>query len=104
MTITRPSKGPDGFYRIKGARYEKLLGTRAEVWHGTAYKTAGYLTKDALFFHEKSGRIVSKSKHYTAKKEDRLVAHGFGAKKGKFGTVKLRRSTRKRQFLSGGNS
>jgi hypothetical protein len=57
------------------------------VWNGTAYKTAGELTKSHLMMN-KWGRIVSAAKHATAKKEKRLQKHGFFAKKGKFGYVK----------------
>ena len=39
------------------------------------------------------GRIVSKKKYETAKKEKRLEKYGYFAKKGKFGYVK--RKTRK---------
>ena len=35
----------------------------------------------------KNGRIVSKAKHATAKRERRLVKAGYGTKKGKFGFV-----------------
>ena len=41
----RVSKGSDGKYHIKGRKYELLIGSRAQVHHGTAYKTAGGLTK-----------------------------------------------------------
>lgn len=82
------SKGPDGKYHIKGKVYEILIGTRAQVWHGTAYKTSGNLKKDQLL-QNKNGRIVSKAKHSTAKKEQRLLKHGYGTKKGKFGFVKV---------------
>ena len=64
-----------------------LIGSRAQVWHHTAYKTAGGLTRDELHMN-KNGRIVSKKKHMTAKKEKRLEKHGYFAKKGKFGAVK----------------
>ena len=37
----------------------------------------------------KHGRIVSKAKYHTAKKEMRLVKHGYTAKKGQFGFVKI---------------
>jgi hypothetical protein len=37
----------------------------------------------------KSGRIVSKSKHFSAKKENRLLKNGYGTQKGKFGFVKI---------------
>lgn len=64
------------------------IGTRAQVWHGNAKKTSGGLTKSDLFMN-KAGRIVSKSKHFTAKKEMRLLKFGYGTKKGKFGFVKV---------------
>jgi hypothetical protein len=64
------------------------IGTRAQVWHGTAKKTSGGLTKGDLMMN-KSGRIVSRSKHFSAKKEMRLLKHGYGTKKGKFGYVKV---------------
>ena len=37
----------------------------------------------------KNGRIVSRKKHETAKKEKRLEKYGYFAKKGKFGYVKM---------------
>ena len=37
----------------------------------------------------KNGRIVSKSKHSSAKRDNRLVKNGYGTKKGKFGFVRL---------------
>lgn len=66
---------------------KKTVGSRAEVWHGTAKRTAGGLTKKDLI-KNKQGRLVSKKKHTTAKKEKRLEKHGFFAEKGKFGFVK----------------
>lgn len=85
--MTRYSK-KNGKYNISGSNYEMLMGTRAQVWHGTAYKTSGGLNKNDLF-KNKSGRIVSKSKHSSAKRENRLVKSGYGTKKGQFGFVKL---------------
>lgn len=64
------------------------IGTRAQVWHGTAKKTSGGLTKSDLMMN-KHGRVVSKAKHFTAKKENRLLKHGYGTQKGKFGFVKV---------------
>ena len=80
-------KGSDGMYTVHGKKYQMLIGSRAQVWHHTAYKTAGGLTRDELHMN-KNGRIVSKKKHMTAKKEKRLEKHGYFAKKGKFGAVK----------------
>jgi hypothetical protein len=68
--------------------HSQTIGTRAQVWHGTAKKTSGGLTKSDLM-KNKAGRIVSKAKHNTAKKEMRLVKYGYGTKKGEFGFVKL---------------
>jgi hypothetical protein len=85
--MTRYSK-KNGKYHISGKSFSDLSGSRAQVWHGTAYKTPGGLTKNNLM-KNKSGRIVSKSKHTTAKRENRLVKNGYGTKKGQFGFVKL---------------
>tara|TARA_B110000444_G_scaffold115072_2_gene108441 strand:- start:3825 stop:4127 length:303 start_codon:yes stop_codon:yes gene_type:complete len=80
-------KSEDGLYHIRNKTYGSLKGSRAQVWHETAYSTAGGLTKDD-FVQNKHGRIVSKLKHNTAKKEKRLQKHGYFAKKGTFGFVK----------------
>ena len=86
--MTRYKKSPSGKYLIHGKSFEQLVGSRAQVMHGTAYKTTGDLTADKLTVN-KSGRFVSKKKHITAKKENRLVKHGYGSKKGTFGYVKI---------------
>lgn len=70
------------------------FGSRAEVWHGNAKKTTGGLTKNNLM-KNKHGEIVSKKKHFTAKKEKRLEKHGYFAKKGAFGFVKRDVKSRK---------
>lgn len=70
------------------------IGTRAQVWHGTAKKTSGGLTKSDLIMN-KAGRLVSKSKHNSAKKEMRLLKFGYGTQKGKFGFVKIGSKSRR---------
>ena len=97
------SKGSDGKYHIKGEVFELLLGTRAQVWHKTAYKTTGGLRKSDLIQTNK-GRIVSKAKHVSAKKEQRLLKHGYGTQKGKFGYVKVSaKGSRKSRKSRGGS-
>jgi len=91
--MTRYSK-KNGKYHISGSNYQMLMGTRAQVWHGTAYKTSGGLNKHDLM-KNKSGRIVSKHKHTSAKKENRLVKSGYGTKKGHFGFVKLNHTSKR---------
>jgi hypothetical protein len=72
---------------MSNGEFKKTIGTRAEVYHGTARRTSGGLTKAELMMN-KHGRIVSKKKHNTAKREMRLVKYGFLTKKGKFGYIK----------------
>jgi hypothetical protein len=93
--MTRFTKSSTGKYVVSGKSYETLIGTRAQVWHGTSYKTSGGLTKGDIL-QNKNGRIVSRSKHSSAKKENRLVKAGYGTKKGKFGFVKLNGKSHKR--------
>ena len=73
----RAHKAQDGLYYIKGHAYSLLKGSRAQVWNKTAYKTMGGLTRDKLHYNTKTGRIVSKSKHKTAKKDKRLAKLGY---------------------------
>jgi hypothetical protein len=92
--MKRPHRAEDGKYHIHGKMFSELFGSRTQVMNGTAFKTPGELTKKDLVMN-KWGRIVSKKKHMTAKKEKRLQKYGYFAKKGKFGFV--RRKTAKRQ-------
>ena len=60
------------------------VGTKAQVYHGTAKHTAGGLTKSDLVMN-KRGRIVSRKQMAAGKKAlKRLHAAGFKAKKGTF--------------------
>lgn len=62
----------------------KAVGSKAEVFHGSAKHTAGGLHKKDLM-KTKSGRIVSKKQHAAGKKAiKRLFSLGFKPKKGKF--------------------
>jgi hypothetical protein len=97
--VKRIRKHEDGKYHVKGQVFDVLEGSRAQVWHGNAYKTAGGLTKKDLV-KNKHGRIVSKAKHVTAKKEKRLEKHGYTAKKGKFGAVKIEKKTARKSRKS----
>jgi hypothetical protein len=77
----------DGMYHISGHIYSQLEGSRAQVYHGTAFRTSGGLTKKDIKM-SRWGRLVSKAKSMKAKKENRLEKSGFFAKKGQFGVVK----------------
>lgn len=95
--MKRHQRQSDGKYHIRGKKYELLEGSRAQVWHNTAYKTSGGLTRSHLM-KNKHGRIVSKKKHTTAKRQKRLEKAGYKPKKGKF--VVMRRSMRKKKGKS----
>ena len=92
--MTKFSRTSTGKYSVAGKTFDVLIGTRAQVWHGTAYKTTGGLTKSNIM-KNKSGRIVSKSKHMSAKKDKRLIKAGFLTKKGQFGFIKNGKSMKK---------
>lgn len=92
--MKRPHRHADGHYYIDGKKYKELFGSREQVWNGTAYKTAGELVKDQLLMN-RWGRIVSKDKYISSKKEMRLVKHGYKSRKGKFGYVKVSASRRR---------
>jgi hypothetical protein len=94
----RHQRQSDGLYHVGGKTFKLLRGTRAQVWHGTALETQGRLRKHQLMMN-KHGRIVSKKKHNTAKREKRLLIHGWGTQRGKFGAVRVgsKRGTAKRR-------
>ena len=92
--MTKFSRTSTGKYSVSGKTFDVLIGTRAQVWHGTAYKTTGGLCKHDLM-QNKAGRIVSKAKHMSAKKDKRLVKAGFLTKKGHFGFIKNGKSMKK---------
>jgi hypothetical protein len=59
------------------------IGSKAQVFHGTARQTSGGLKKADLFF--KKGRIISRRKSAAGKKAIKhLFALGFKPKKGQF--------------------
>jgi hypothetical protein len=106
--MTKFSRTSSGKYSVAGKTYEALIGTRAQVWHGTAYKTTGGLTRNDIM-KNKSGRIVSKSKYHSAKRDKRLVKAGYFTKKGHFGfvkrgkTMKHMRGKKSKRHHRGGN-
>jgi hypothetical protein len=64
--------------------FEQTLGSKAQVWHGTAKKTSGGLTKSHLM-KNKHGHIVSKKQHKRGKSAIKhLFKLGFKPKKGTF--------------------
>jgi hypothetical protein len=82
---TRKKKNMDGGKKMDGgAKKMPAVGTKAQVYHGTAKHTSGGLTRKDLM-KTKKGRIVSKKKHAAGKKAlKRLTKAGYKAKKGTF--------------------
>ena len=95
--MKRPVRDPvKGTYTIKNKEYKELFGSREQVFNGTSYKTKHGLTKKDLVMN-KRGRIVSAVKFKTAKAEMRLEKYGYGAKKGKFGCVKINKTKKNKK-------
>ena len=62
---------------------KSAVGSKAQVWHGSARHTSGGLTKKDLMKHK--GRIISRKKHALGRKAlKNLVKAGYKAKKGTF--------------------
>jgi len=73
----------------------QTTGSRAQVWHGTAKKTAGGLTKKDLF-QDKYGNIKSRKASAKAKRNKNLKKAGWTVKKGQFGAVKVEDAKKKK--------
>ena len=94
--VKRHSKGADHKYHINGKKFEQLVGSRAQVYHGTAFKTSSSAVKpkgDALakkhLKMNKHGRIVSAAKSAKGPMMlKRLTSKGYFTRKGHFGAVK----------------
>jgi hypothetical protein len=70
--------------KMMGGGKMPAVGTKAQVYHGTAKHTSGGLTKKDLM-RTKRGCIVSRKKHAAGKKAlKHLHKAGFKAKKGTF--------------------
>lgn len=82
--VKRVHKSSDGLYQVNGGKFKGLIGSRAQVMHGTVYKTKGGLTKNKLKFN-KHGKIVSRAKS-SSNPLHRLTDAGYHTKKGKFGS------------------
>lgn len=69
---------------MSNSEFKLTVGSKAQVFHGTAKHTSGGLVKSDLM-QTKAGRIVSKKAHAAGKVAiQRLRNAGFVAKKGEF--------------------
>lgn len=70
---------------------QQTIGSRAQVFHGTALRTSGGLTKDMLM-RNRHGRIISKKMHANGQKAmQRLIAAGYAPFKKGSNKVQRRR-------------
>ena len=72
---TDVKKNKEGKYFYNDIIYDKLIGTREDVWNCKAFKTTGGLTKNDLMLNT-CGKIVSKKKSATESYLDRFKLHG----------------------------
>lgn len=70
--VRKYQKNKNGTYTIQDTIYDKLNGSRQEVWNNKAYKTSGGLIKNDLMENH-SGKIVSKQKHTESKRNSHLL-------------------------------
>jgi hypothetical protein len=83
-TMRRKAATRKAATRKTAAAPKMTIGSKAQVYHGTAKHTSGGLVKSDLMM-TKRGRIVSRRKHAAGKKAlSRLVKAGYKAKKGTF--------------------
>ena len=85
MTGRNWKRTDDNKYLINGKKFDMLVGSRRQVWNGTAYKTnpgKKALTKKHLM-QKKNGNIVSKRKSATAKRQKNLGRYIDLARKNK---------------------
>ena len=72
---TELKRNKEGKYYSNDIVYDKLVGSREDVWNCKAYKTTGGLNKNDLMLNT-SGKIVSKKKSATEAYLDRFKLHG----------------------------
>jgi len=84
FTPTRKVTRKSGSQTRKSNNHSMTIGSRAQVFHGTAHHTSGGLTKDKLM-QKPSGKIVSRRASAAGKKAlKRLTDAGYKTKKGEF--------------------
>jgi hypothetical protein len=84
FTPTRKVVRKSGSQTRKSNDHQMTIGSRAQVFHGTAHHTSGGLTKDKLM-QKPSGKIVSRKASAAGKKAlKHLTNAGYKAKKGEF--------------------
>jgi hypothetical protein len=72
--VKKYNKQKDGYYHIHEKKYEKLNGSRKEVWQSIAYRTTGGLIKEDLLEND-NGKIISKNKHIDSIANNHLAAY-----------------------------
>ena len=68
--------------------HSQRVGSRRQVWNGTAMETSGGLKRGDLF-KDKYGNLKSKKASKKAKRNNNLKKAGYTTVKGKFGAVKI---------------
>jgi hypothetical protein len=74
IRMKKYNKQKDGYYHIHEKKYEKLNGSRNEVWENIAYRTNGGLIKEDLLENQ-NGKIISKNKHIDSTANNHLAAY-----------------------------
>ena len=70
------------------SKHSQRVGSRRQVWNGTAKQTQGGLKRKDLF-KDKYGNLKSRKASKKAKRSKNLKRAGYTAVKGKFGAVRM---------------
>ena len=70
------------------SKHSQKVGSRRQVWNGTAKQTQGGLKRKDLF-KDKYGNLKSRKASKKAKRSKNLKRAGYTAVKGKFGAVRM---------------
>ena len=76
--------------------FKQRVGSKRQVWNGTARETPGGIKKSGLF-QDKYGNIKSKKASRSAKKTKNLKRAGWTFKKGQFGAVRVSEEKKKKK-------
>ena len=87
----------DGASMVGGKKYKITVGSRREVWNGTAYKpvTVKKAWKEVTCSKQTRTHCFKKKHAYGSKGLKQLHAKGYFTKKGHFGSVKKGKTAKK---------
>ena len=75
--------------KSKCSPFKQCVGSKIQVYHGTAEKTSGGVKRSGIT-KKPDGRLVFAAKSAAARKSNNLVKSGYGSIKGRFGAIDIK--------------